>query len=71
MKFKVLDRVWVIYEKKIKHCIIFGIKQRVIHLDKPIDVTYWIGTDTRDREDWNGYEENDLFLTKQELIDSL
>ncbi len=71
MKFKVWEKVWMMYEKKIKHCTIFGIEQRVIRLDKPIDVTYWIGTDTRDRGDWVGYEEDELFVTKQGLIDSL
>lgn len=69
MKFKILDRVWCIHQDKVKHLYVSTITIRFgsIH--------YYLAKDRQDVEEmeeigWQ-FEENKLFYSKQDLLDSL
>ena len=70
MKFKIYDKVLVLYGSKIETYTIYKRGEEAIS-SGTTEKHYTVGKNFNKPLEWGVYKENELFATKKELLDSL
>lgn len=85
MKFKIYDKVWVIYADSVHERIVFKRSENIeeekgittkrlvpfTEKDGTTSIWYTVGKEVERRDRWKTFREDQVFATKQELLDSL
>ena len=70
MKFKVYDKVWVIYADSVHVRTIFK-RTELVYGNGETECYYTVGKEIEKRDQWRSFDSNQVYATKQELLNSL